>query len=153
MKYENYINQNKFGQECQVVTAINAYMCLTGNVIKQDSKKYDGLVKIAKAEYGTAITIEDVWKKLKIYPAVFSRYLLHPDLHNSKYDLPMEITVDTKYGLHSMCAVEYEPRTHSFRIPNWKWYTTHRGWVFIEDLRQYLCDRDGWVCRVFKSVK
>lgn len=150
--YNNYINKNKFGQECQVVTAINAYMKLTGKVIQQKSKKYDLLVNLAKAKYGTAICVEKVWEKLNIYPASYSRYLLHPEMFNSTYSLPMEITVDTKYGLHSMCAVDYEPKTHSFRIPNWKWYTSTRGWVFIEDLKQYICDRDGWCCRVFKLI-
>ena len=97
MKYEDYINKNKFGQECLVVTTINAYMCLTGNVIKQNSKKYDNLVKLAGAEFGTAIHIEKVWRKLGIYP----------EISRSKYSLPMEISIQTKFGLHSVCAVEY----------------------------------------------
>lgn len=154
IKYINYIDRNKFGQECLIVTAINAYMYLTGDIIKQDSKRYDALVRLGSTDLlGTANKIHKVWKKLGIYPEIYSKHLLHPDLFTASYALPMEVSVCTKYGLHSVCVVEYERNTHSFRIPNWRWYTSTMGWVFIEDLEQYVVNKEGWKCRIFKLIQ
>ncbi len=57
--FKHIINKNsggkKYYSDCQVVTAVNAHYLLTGNIIKQRSKRYKELCELAKACYGTAI--------------------------------------------------------------------------------------------------
>ena len=62
MKYHH----KQKGETCQVISAVNAYYFHTGKVISQESKRYKDLVEMAGAVAGPAITIGNVYKKLKL---------------------------------------------------------------------------------------
>jgi hypothetical protein len=145
--WNNYINHNSLGMmDCQVVTAVNAYYFLTGKIIKQDSKRYNSLIKLARAQCGSAISIENVWKHLGIKvvclslsPVIF--YANKQGNQRMKFSgrLPLEIGVWHKNcGNHSALIVDYEPITDSYRIANFPWVTSKNGWMHTEDLEHYL---------------
>jgi len=144
-EWKNYHNTQKYN-ECQLITAINAYHFLTGKIIKSDSKRYESLVDLCGARHGAAICIEKVHKKLnlKIKNYMISPFSWRKDkkgfsekIKNIK--LPLEISVWHKScGYHSALIIEYEPRTDAFRVANFKGVTNSQGWVFQEDLQHYL---------------
>ncbi len=150
--WESYIRRQS-GSECQVVTAINIYTYLTGKTIKPGSKRYESLVDLAKARHGAAISIEKVHKRLGIEPfKEYSALLL------AVGKLPLEISVWHKaYGFHSVAAVEWEPRTESYRIPNFDRATNLHGWIYFEDLaplvRSGRMHKTEWEVRTFRLRK
>jgi len=155
-QWGNMILKNTPGMsDCQVVSAVNAYMYLTGKVIKQDSKKYQKLVKLAKAEYGAAISIEKVHQRLGICVRKTTDSFLEIASHG-KALLPCEVYVWHKYyGFHSCLLVDYEPLTEAFRMTNFDRATSTNGWIFSEDLNHFVshrCSAD-WHLRVFKLIK
>jgi hypothetical protein len=136
--WDKYHKQNKYS-ECQLITALNAKYYLTGYYISQDSDEYESLVDLCGARHGSAICIEKVWDKLNI--EVKDTYLTALGWMSSLPPLPLELSVWYKaYGFHSVLAVDYESKTHAFRITNFKWATNLQGWIFNEDLFHYLVD-------------
>ena len=130
--WNSYLKSQKYS-ECQLVTVLNARYYLTGEVIKQDSQEYEDLVELCGARYGSAICIEKVYERLNL---VIKKH--HFGLIEDGADLPIDISIWHKaYGFHSVCAVDYEPRTRAFRIPNFKWATNLDGWIFGEDLNNF----------------
>ena len=121
--------------DCQVITAANIYHILTEDVVGDE--QYAQLVKLAKAEHGSAITIKDVWAELGIEP--LEKFAGKWSWQNeADQPLPVELSLWHKYhGLHSAACVEYEPRTESFRIPNFRG-TSMDGWIYGEDLMHFL---------------
>lgn len=140
--WEKYHRKNKCGMECQLVVALNACYYLTGRYISQNSNEYEELVDLCGARYGSAISISKVWKKLGIkIKGTYRTFLDSEDnlIKNKKSLLPLEMVVWHKiYGFHSVLAVDYEPRTDSFRIPNFKYVTNIEGWIFYEDLFHFI---------------
>lgn len=139
--WDLYLKQNSEGQQdCQLVTAINAYYFLTGKTISQGTKRYESLRKLCKAVAGAAICIEKVHKRLGIKrgrkgwsPFSFGKK------PKATLTLPAELTVWYKTcGFHSVLVVDAEPVTRSVRIPNMKWVTNMHGWVYWEDFQHYV---------------
>jgi len=51
----------------------------------------------------------------------------------------MEINVwHKRTGFHSALIVDHEPKCDAYRITNFKEAATHDGWLFAEDLYQFL---------------
>ena len=130
-----YINHQKYS-ECQLITALNAYYYLTGNVYcKIGSKKYEKLVDLVKARYGSAICIEKAHKKLGLVIKEKHRYFYS---FKKKLPLPIEINVwHKRTGFHSVLIVEQCEKCNTVRIANFRHVTCSDGWVFKEDLYQW----------------
>lgn len=157
--WHRYINKNKY-MECMLITALNARYYLTGEYIKQDSKEYEDLVDFCGARYGSIVRPEKMYRKLglKIIGTFSSLFDFHYwTKKNPKYKkgsneamfvggerrkkipLPMEVTVwHKKTGFHSVCIVDHELKTGCYRIANFRYVTSIQGWLFEEDLYQYL---------------
>lgn len=150
--WEKYINKNKDGfADCQLVAALNAYYYLTGKVYcEQSSNFYDYLIYMCGGWHGAAIDIKKVHEKLGI--KILKTYDSLIDIttyknvkgftardKKKKIPLPLEVGVWEKhYGYHSVLIVDHEPRVNCYRITNFKYVTNLQGWMFAEDLYQYL---------------
>lgn len=139
--WNKYILENsrdsKYGMDCQLVTAINAYYHLTGKIIKQNSERYKQLAELAGCCYGSCINIKKVWKELGIWEKkCFQRW------DSYKYFKPnifMEVSIwHKRYGFHSIAIVDHSTKTKAVRITNFKYETSCDGWIFIEDLEPFL---------------
>ena len=130
--WDKYIHKNKYS-ECQLITALNAYYCLTGKqYCKQDSQEYEDLVDLVCARNGAAIQIKKVWDILGI-ETIWGGISLS-DL-GSEIRLPIEFSVWAKgWGFHSTLIVDYVKKCDAYRITNFKGETSIKGWVFGEDL-------------------
>jgi len=154
-KWYSYINRNsrheKYGDDCQVVTAVNAYYHLTGNKIKHESDDYYELCELAKANWGSAICIEKVHDKLgiEVYDAEKSLYL-----DRTMVD-PIECSVWTsKTGCHSTLIIDHCEKSDAYRVCNLRYKTTTDGWIFSENLREIVSDpNSGWAVRKFRLKK
>jgi len=161
--WSKYINNNKYS-ECQLITALNAYYCLTGKVYcKQDSQEYEDLVDLVGARHGAAIDIEKAWKKLgiEIVWEGFSLLDLKMYAHRqatktggkSFLYLPIDFNnMSSRYRCHSTLIVDYEPRCDAYRITNFLKHTSPDGWIFGSDLYKYedfIDIRDNDVYRLF----
>ena len=135
--WEKYHNKNKYS-ECQLITALNACYYLTGRYVSQSSKEYEELVDLCGVRHGSAVNIEKAWKRLNIeVKNVYLSSLSWWEENNPP--LPLEIMIWHKaHGYHSVLAVDYEPRTDAFRIPNFRWATNLKGWMFFEDLMHFV---------------
>ncbi|MFW9871647.1 MAG: hypothetical protein ACFFG0_01005 [Candidatus Thorarchaeota archaeon] len=142
---ENSRNHKKYYSDCQVVTAVNAYYFLTGNIIKKSS--YFDLCELAGACYGSAISIEKVHKKLDL--ETFD-YTNHFDEVEIEYPIEMKVW-HPRYGFHSTLIIDYEIKCKALQITNFKYATTVGGWLWEEDLNFYTRDcNEGWIFRKFK---
>ena len=134
--WNNYILKNKYS-ECQLVSALNAYYYLTGKYIKQNSKRYENLVDLAKARHGAAISIEKVWNKLGIKIIKESNSILD-FVKGNTIMLPLEYNIwHKRYGFHSTLIVDHEPKCNALRITNFYRITSLDGWMFEEDVHQF----------------
>ena len=174
--WENHINRQLYS-ECQLVTVINVYYYLTGNIINQDSQEYEDLVDLCGARHGSAINIDKVYLKFGIESNGYSNHIL--DVQMDKWHalemlkkpihgiclelpekketirLPIEVNVwHKKTGFHSVLIVDHCEKTGCFRITNFSCATSLKGWMFVEDLYQFLnnCNK-GWVFRTFKLIQ
>lgn len=146
--WDSYVHKQKYW-ECQLVSALNAWTYLTGKRVVQNSKGYEALVDLCGARHGSAFKIEKIHRRLGIEPFNEGRSVMFG------VELPAEISVWHKcYGFHSVLAVEWEPRTMSYRIPNFDRVTNTAGWVFAEDLNQLVSrgqmPKDEWSVRSFR---
>lgn len=67
LTHEYYLNSQKY-MECQLVTAINAAICLNEIPVEANSAEYDRLVDLVSARNGSAISIKDAYKYLRLEP-------------------------------------------------------------------------------------
>jgi len=148
-EWKDYHNTQKYS-ECQLVTALNAYYHLTGKIIKQDSKRYESLVDLCGARYGSAISIEKVHKRLGIKPTklMFCPFMVETKSGKIKFlkktKLPLEASVWHKStGYHSVLIVDYESKTDAYRVANFKGATNRQGWIFAEDFQHYTVSSIG----------
>lgn len=131
-----YLNKQKYS-ECQLVTAINAAICLGEPPVKQDSLEYERLVDFVAARHGSAIDIEKAYEYLKI-----TSEMVPSTLEEIKKSIdegrPIEITIfHDKTGAHSVLVVDY--RKDRLKVLNFHYVTTRHMWVDWEILDQYIC--------------
>ena len=121
--------------DCQVVSAVNAFYMLTGNVAYDNEREYRALCKLARACYGAAICIGKVHEKLGIRHGKPS----WSPFDRPKFDCPIECTVwHTRYGFHSILIVDRVKKCDAIRVTNFKWETNSQGWMFGWDLHNFL---------------
>ncbi len=149
-----YLNGQKYS-ECQLVTAINIKQALTGGtIINQDSSEYEKLVDLVMARNGSAISIVEAWEKLNIKPD--KEYDSIYSWIDDDYPVPVEATIwHCKYGFHSVCIVDYEPKSNAIRVPNFKYETTRDNWMFCENLHYFIkkMPNNNWCIRTFMEVE
>ena len=142
------LHQKQTGQVCQIITALNAACVLTKGkqVVELNSNHFQHCIDIAGARFGSAISPKEVHKYLGI------EVLKQHGSIFSCWEFPFELNVWYKdYGFHSVCVVDYEWRTDSYRIANFSRATSLRGWILYEDLQHYIkSPGQNWVCRSFK---
>ena len=132
--WENYVHRNRTEGDCQLVTAVNAYHHLTGRKVSR--KRYEGFIDLSRCRYGSCISIEKVWKRL----GLAARHYRWMSLDEEKrVRLPVEVSVwHRRCGLHSALIVDHDVKTGCFRITNFPWETSSRGWMFTEEMYKFL---------------
>ena len=144
--WEKYLQENKHGQDCQLVSIANAYYFLTGEVVEK--KQYTELTTLCGCVAGSCININKGMEVLKIHTKKNFLYLVN--------SLPLEINVWHKFfGFHSILAVEWNKKLEAYRVINFNRVASSLGWIFKEDLMHYTTlnpDKDlpRWVCRTFE---
>lgn len=154
-KHRNTQNTDKYYADCQVVTAVNAYYFLTGEIIHTDTERYFELCELAKACYGSAICIEKVHDELGLEVFDHTKAYLDMQSEDQQIKYPIEMSVwHPRCGFHSTLVVDCEPRCRAIRVVNFRWVTTGVGWMWEEDLNFYISDANkGWVFRKFRLKK
>lgn len=144
-RWDNFIHRNSRGryytQDCQLVTAVNAYYHLYGRTLKQKGEKYRSMAEDCGCKAGACINIKRAWVELGIWPdKIFTSFFdLKDELDQLEGDPFFEITINGKwYGYHSCAIADYIPRAECCRIINLKYLTSTMGWIFWEDLKLYL---------------
>lgn len=150
--WDHYIKSNLKGySDCQLVTACNAYYHLIGDYVDQDSEFYKEMAHITACHTGAAIGIERAWNMLDIEEDKrFEDYELCKLLKANNF---FEIKIwHKRYGFHSIAAVDYSKKTDALRITGFKYGTSMKGWIFVEDLKPFLMDmNEGYTFRTFKK--
>jgi len=115
--WRKYIHRNSTQGDCQLVTALNAYYYLTGDVYcTKDSKEYNQLVDLTRCRYGSAIHIEKAYKRLGI-EIVWSGISLLDIMIDGEIALPIEWnTWSWEYGFHSTLIVDQ--KGYNIRVTN-----------------------------------
>jgi len=117
-KYYNYFNEtHKYYltkqryMECQLITAINAAICLKELPIDSKSIEYERLVDLVCARHGSAINVELAYRylRLKTFMVDFTwenvvKYLKKETINIRN---PIEFGVREKFG-HSILAIDCE---------------------------------------------
>jgi len=141
---KRYINNQRYS-ECQLVTAINAAICLNEHPINPHSVEYERLVDLSMSRHGAVIEIEEVYRYLRI-----CKLELRHTWKNIKYRLekhpnkePIEFYVynnhNKKTGYHSVLAIECkEGRKYKYiRIANFIKHTKD-GWIKWDEFKKFL---------------
>ena len=127
------LSGKKHNADCAVVTAVNAYHVLTGKQAYRSEAAYKSLCRLAGAVYGSATSIEKVYDKLSLERLKGTYY------PPRSIRLPVECYVwHSKYGFHSVLAVESVPKCEAYRFTNFDRATTNDGWIFNHDLVHFL---------------
>lgn len=153
--WRKFLNKQKYS-ECQLISAINAYYWLSGKTIRQETKRYENLVDLVCARYGSAICINKAHRRfgLEIDKE-------HNHLFGIKSNmLPMELNLWHKcYGFHSVLVVDCEAKSGAVRVTNFSKATSMYGWIFWEDLQHFVklartlsANNDHWQGRKFKLI-
>lgn len=155
----NYIQENsqnkRYGADCQLVVAVNAYQYLTGNIIEKESGIYRDLAEIAGCVHGSCIDIKKVWKRLGIWEdQKFSdKFELKDVLFEGCF---FEASIwHQRYGFHSVSIVDYSKKSNSLQVLNFKYETTTQNWIFWEDFQHFLVkdpSNKEWVARSFTEL-
>ena len=149
--WKNIIKENTPGRpDCQMVSAINAYYILTGNIIERSSERYEEYCRIARCMAGAALCIDEVYKDLGLKRTTKLRRLPwdhnNPKIKKSEYKkfLPLEAHIWYKRtGFHSVLIFDFEPITDSVRVSGFQWGTNSLGWMYWEDFQHYLTPSIG----------
>ena len=136
-----YLDTQRYS-ECQVVTAINAWICLTHPTAEEVEalleSKYEHLVDLSGARHGAAIWVGKVHNELGI--EISDRFERLYGWENAGYPLPIEISVwHPRYGYHSVCCVEFLRECSAMKVLNFQYETTCDGsWIFQERLAPWV---------------
>lgn len=149
-RWTDYVNGNRTAGDCQLVTAVNAHYFLSGQALMD--KTYDELVDLARCRNGSALRIEDVWKRLSLEVTETHMSVAHM---NRKEVLPLEISVRHRFfGYHSILAVEWNQKCRAWRVTNFPRVASSEGWIFDEVLQDFVVENPDrkeprWCYRTF----
>ena len=129
-KWDIYIHGNRSEGDCQLVSLANACTYLTGRIVSMI--EYEGLIKKCGCVAGSCIDTKPARKEFGLGRKKWKH------LPSGRSVLPLEINVWHKFfGFHSILAVDWESRTRSFRVTNFKHVASTAGWIFFEDLMHF----------------
>jgi len=136
-----YLNQNsrigEFFADCQLVTAVNAYMYLYKKQLSQECPFYEELRILTKCLAGSCICVEKAWRKLGI--AEDKRFKVEELEKFLKPNCFIEAVVWHKYhGFHSTAIIDYVKEAEVVKMLNFKYATSSGDWIFLEDLKKHL---------------
>lgn len=139
---DGYLDTQFYG-ECQVVTAINAWIHLTGGKFSDVFPDYDHIVDVSLSRNGSALRVEKAYDHLGL--KVTDEY---GSFHSWAMDgakLPAEFTViHPRYGLHSVGCVDFIEKCMACRVCNFRYETTVGGWIFAERMETWVLDVPGY---------
>lgn len=144
---KRYINNQRYS-ECQLVTAINAAICLGEHPIHPHSIEYERLVDLSMGRHGSVIRRHPIYNYLRI-----NKKKIRPTWKNIKKHLekhpnrePIEFYVyHDKVGFHSVLAIECkESRKYKYiRIANFR-HVTKDGWIKWDEFKKYKRPKMCW---------
>ena len=139
---------NKYHSDCQVVTAMNAYYVLTGQMIPQYTEPYYQLCELVGAVHGSAISIR--WMHSLLGMSTEEECDTLPDLEGLGTEYVLEATVwHEKCGFHSVAIID--AKKNKLRVPNFRWVTSRVGWIDKTEFLTYLKTTNrGWTIRKLK---
>jgi len=149
-----YLYKNKREGDCRMVSLANAYTYFTGKPVRDGL--YEQLADKCGCVAGSCINLKPAFEALELEVKETWPYLVSPDgllEETTSSILPLEINVWHKYyGFHSILAVDWEPRTRSFKVTNFRHVANTDGWIFYEDLMHYDVENPDkkmprWRCR------
>jgi len=151
-EWENYIYKNRSDGDCSLLSMANAYHFLTGKIVNE--KLYEKLIDDCGCRHGACINLKKAFKALNLCIDKSYNYFVDGSIDV----LPLEINVWHKFfGFHSILAVDWEPKTEAFRVTNFRHIASTSGWIFKEDLYNFIIDnpdkkRPRWKVRTFGLV-
>lgn len=147
-KFHHNNKQNR--NDCQLITALNAYYYIYGKTIGQNTKTYEKLTDLAHTRHRAATTIYKVHQKLKLTTHYYNHLLGFSTKQKANKWLPIEAIIHHKhYGTHSILTIDYEPITHSYRILNANKLEqiSTQGWILHENLQHYTTLNPNHKCK------
>ena len=150
-----YLNEQLYS-ECQLVTALNAYIFYGGEPIKIGSPEYERLVDFCGTRYGSAISIENnVYKYLGLNKLEFCPFSCSALKAILNLGIPVELSIHSKhYGFHSVLVISHNGDTvsdkdSSFEVLN---ASKHGRWIKWTVLSKLTTDKmQKWV--IFNNSK
>lgn len=161
----NYINQNsqsdKYAADCQLVSALNMYRYLTGDVwYSQESKQYQSLAEECGCVHGSCINIGKAYKKFGIKEVKRYEHFLDLEFGLLSQELPIEASVwHSKYGFHCCTIVgslmDTQENLVAVKVTNFYYETDPNLWMLFDDFRYFLTQNPDkseprYVARSFK---
>lgn len=138
---KRYINNQRYF-ECQLVTAINAAVCLNEHPINPHSMEYERLVDLSMGRHGGSIEMGDIYRYLRIckikLKSTWENIKYHLEKHPNREPIEFHINHD-EAGCHSVLAVEYnEGKKYNYiRLANFKYEVTKDGWIKWDEFKKY----------------
>lgn len=136
--------------DCQVVTAVNAFHVLSGNIMKQGSPDYNNLCEEAGACYGSAISIGRIYNQLGLKLG-FKLKRLHHNLNGIGSEFVIETNIwHDEPGYHSVAIIDVNG--NKLRVANFRWETSGDGWIDREEFEKYIYmpNNNHWASRKIK---
>ena len=138
----------KYHSDCQVVTVMNAYYVLTGQMIPQYTEPYYQMCEFVGAVHGAAMGIHRMHNLLGM--STEGKYDTLPDLEGLGVEYVLEANVwHDKCGFHSVAIID--SNKNKLRVPNFRWVTSRVGWIDKTEFLKYLKHTNcGWTIRKLK---
>ena len=142
---DGYLDRQFYG-ECQIVTAINAWIYLSKSTFSNVVEHYERFVDESFARNGAAIRIEKVYEQLGL--RVKSEHADFREWVYSGRKLPADFRINhPRFGLHSVSCVGYIPECDACRVMNFQCETTVDGWIFGERLEPWVVDKPMYAAK------
>jgi hypothetical protein len=151
-----YINSQKYN-ECQLVTAINAAICLDEPPVLQNSAEYERLVDITCGRYGACLKIDIAWNylRLKVSHIEFCwknvKKYLKDEVINRRNPIGFSV-YHRKLGRHSVLAIDCkeQKKTRYIKVLNFT-VAVQDGWISWKRFIKYIKDCNaGKLPKTFK---
>ena len=134
--FYKYYNKNQAGDDCAIVSLLNASKYLHGkDLILPGTKEYEEILDLTGCRAGAACAPEKAHPILKIE---------EKKQYDGWYvidftDLPLALNIwHSHYGFHSTLVIDYCKRNKAVQMLNFRQETTTDGWIFLEKLHYFI---------------
>lgn len=152
------IQQNKYSQDCVLVSLINMCHILTGRIITQKSMYYDELAELGGCKCGTCFNREAIADKLGIKLIAELHFFTIDDILILSKDYIIELTVYHKeYHNHSVVVESFNKKTKTTILTNFnKAYLN--GKLTFKELEQVMIESPFYTSgrptiKIYKKIK